>query len=593
MGPGRSRATFQTKFFFAALSAAIIALAVAGVLFATTMRTQIDRRIEDTLVAEARLAADLLARDKALATMPELDAEADRIGDLIGARVTFIAADGHVAGDSAETLDDVRTMENHAGRPEVIVARTSGIGRARRYSATLKIDMLYVAVPVQHPAIAFVRVALPLTDIRHQLQTVFTATLAALGLALAGGAAMAWFFSARIGRRVRLIAGLAERYRRGDLTPTRLGFGDDELGTVARALDDSVQDVARQLGQQVRDRARMEAILAGMVEGVVVVDAQARLQLVNDAARQMLKLDLVGIGRPYVETIRLPAIVELLAQVLAGKTPGALQFSPPRDPSRTIMATAAPAAGAAAQHGVIVVLHDITELRRADQIRRDFVANVSHELRTPLTAIRGYVEALNEDDATAEDRKRFLDIVGRHTRRMERLVKDLLRLARLDAGQETLELTPCDTRALVNGVVAEVTPAGADKQQRIEVSVARGAETVRADASKLHDAVRNLVTNAIAYAPERSTIRIDAMPAADRRVDIVVSDQGPGIPDEDLPRVFERFYRVDKSRVRDPGGTGLGLAIVKHLVELHGGSVRVENGPAGGARFTVTIASAT
>ena len=256
------------------------------------------------------------------------------------------------------------------------------------------------------------------------------------------------------------------------------------------------------------------------------------------------------------------------------------------------MATAAPAAGAAAQHGVILVLHDISELRRADQIRRDFVANVSHELRTPLTAIRGYVEALGEADTTPEDRARFLDVVGRHARRMERLVKDLLRLARLDAGQETLELSACDTRTLVNGVVAEVSSAAEDKGQRIELCVAPGAAAVRADAAKLHDAVRNLVTNAIAYAPERSTIHIEARPAAEHRVDLRVADEGPGIPEDDLPRVFERFYRVDKSRARDPGGTGLGLAIVKHLVELHGGSVRVENGANGGARFTITVASA-
>jgi two-component system phosphate regulon sensor histidine kinase PhoR len=586
---GGSRTTFQTKFFFAALSAAVIALAVAGVLFATTMRRQIDQRIEETLIAEARLAADLLERDTTLTSMPDIDGEADRIGSLIGARVTFIAGDGRVLGDSSETLEAVRAMENHSERPEVVAARSARLGRARRYSSTIKIDMLYVAVPVRHPVIAFARVALPLTDIRHQLQTVLVTTAFALGIALAGGAAMAWFLAARIGRRVRLIAAVAERYRRGDLTPTLLGFGDDELGTVARALDESVQEVARQLGQQVRDRARMEAVLTGMIEGVIVVDAQGRLQLVNEAARHMLKLDAVAIGRPYVETIRLPAIAELVPKILAGRTAEAVQFSPPRDPARTIMASAAPAAGAAAQHGVVLVLHDITELRRADQIRRDFVANVSHELRTPLTAIRGYVEALGEDDTTPEDRRRFLDIVGRHTRRMERLVKDLLRLARLDAGQETLELAPCDTRTLISGVIAEVIATAEERGQRIDVSIAPGAQTVRADPAKLHDAVRNLVTNAIAYAPEHSTIRIDAAPALDHRVDIAVSDEGPGIPDQDLSRVFERFYRVDKSRARDPGGTGLGLAIVKHLVELHGGTVRAENTPAGGARFTITI----
>jgi two-component system phosphate regulon sensor histidine kinase PhoR len=588
----RSRATFQTKFFLAALSAAIIALAVAGVLFATAMRSRIDERIESTLVAEAQLAADLLGRGVPLTSPAALDDEADRLGALVGARVTFIAADGRVLGDSSETVEALAAMENHLQRPEVLDAAAHGLGRSRRYSATLRIDMLYVAVPVRHPEIAFVRVALPLTDVRHQLQPVLSATLTALGLALLGGAAIAWIFSARIGRRVRLIAGIADRYRQGDLTPPRLGFGDDELGAVARALNESVQEIGRRLGEQARDHARMEAILAGMVEGVIVVDPQARLQLVNDAARQMLKLEdgSVAIGRAYVETIRIPAIAELMAAVLHGRRPEALELSPPRDPSRTIMATAAPAAGAIA-HGVILVLHDITELRRADQIRRDFVANVSHELRTPLTAIRGYVEALSEGDAGEDDTRRFLEIIARHTQRMERLVKDLLRLARLDARQETLELIACDTHNLADAVVADVAPAVAERGQRIEVAIAPEAGTVRADPTKLHDALRNLVANAITYAPEQSVIRIKA--ARDgARVAISVSDEGPGIPEEDLSRVFERFYRVDKSRARDPGGTGLGLAIVKHLVELHGGTVRAENGPERGAIFTITVAAA-
>jgi two-component system phosphate regulon sensor histidine kinase PhoR len=505
------RATFQTKFFFAALSASVIALAVAGVLFATTMRRQTNERIETTLVSEAQMSADIIARSTSMTTMPELDAEADRIGQLIDARVTLIAPDGRVMGDSSESLEGVAAMDNHGQRPEVVDARANGLGRSERHSDTLNIDMLYVAVPVRHPAIAFVRLALPLTDVRHQLQPVLTATLGALALALVGAAAIAWVISSRIGRRVRLIAGVARRYQAGDLTPPQLGFGDDELGAVARALDASVQDVGRRLAEQARDRARMEAILAGMVEGVIVVDPKARLQLVNDAARQMLKLDDVAMGRPYVETIRLPAIAELVAAVLLGRTPDVLQLSPPRDPSRTIMARAAPAAGTAA-HGVILVLHDITDLRRADQIRRDFVANVSHELRTPLTAIRGYVEALSEGDASADESRRFLEIIGRHTQRMERLVKDLLRLARLDAGQETLDLVACDTHGLAEAVAADLASDAGARDQRIQVAVAPGAEMVRADPAKLHDALRNLVANAITYSPPHAAIRIDAAP---------------------------------------------------------------------------------
>ena len=361
---------------------------------------------------------------------------------------------------------------------------------------------------------------------------------------------------------------------------------------MARALDESVQELGRRLGEQARDRARMEAILAGMVEGVIVVDPQGRLQLVNDAARQMLKLD--DARRSAGRTSRrsaMPAIAELVGAALRRPAPDALQLSPPRDPSRTIMARAAPATGGAA-HGAVLVLHDITDLRRADQIRRDFVANVSHELRTPLTAIRGYVEALSDGDVDAEERRRFLDIIARHTQRMERLVKDLLRLARLDAGQETLDLVACDTRApRATAVVADLTPALDARRQRD-----RGVDRAgRRDGAR---AIRPSCTTRCATwsrtrSPTRRSARRSAIDARARRAIAwrsSVSRRGTrAFPEEDLSRVFERFYRVDKSRARDPGGTGLGLAIVKHLVELHGGQVRAENRPRGGATFTIVL----
>ena len=583
--------TFRTKLFLAALFVSLIALIVAGVLFARSMRQHTDERIERTLIAEAKLTAELLARSAPLDAGPPplrlLNDEAGRIGALLNARVTFIASDGAVVGDSAETLDGVAAMENHGTRPEVIEARQTGLGHARRHSDTLKMEMLYVAVPVHHPTVAFARVALPLTDVRQQVRAVVNATLRALGVALFGAAAIAWLISGRIGRRVRRIADVARRYRSGDVTPPQLDYGDDELGAVARALDDSVQDLGRRLAELARDRARTEAILAGMVEGVIVVDPQGRLQLANEAATRVLRLDDLAVGRHYVETIRHPAIAEIVAAALAGRSPDALQLSPPRDASRTIVARAAPATPGGA-HGAVLVLHDITDLRRADQIRRDFVANVSHELRTPLTAIRGYVEALAEGDATPEENRRFLDIIARHTERMERLVKDLLRLARLDAGQETLDITTCDTRRLVDAVIADLTPAIGARDQRIDLAIASGAEMLRGDAAKLHDVLRNLIANAITYAPEHTAIRVEAVHAG-RHMSISVSDEGPGIPADDLSRVFERFYRVDKSRARDPGGTGLGLAIVKHLVGLHGGEVRADNRPEGGAVFTIAL----
>jgi two-component system phosphate regulon sensor histidine kinase PhoR len=254
------------------------------------------------------------------------------------------------------------------------------------------------------------------------------------------------------------------------------------------------------------------------------------------------------------------------------------------------VARGAPVASSAGR-GVVLVLHDITDLRRTDQIRRDFVANVSHELRTPLTAVRGYVEALMDGAADAAEGRRFLETIARHTLRMERLVTDLLRLARLDAEQEPLERVACAVEPLFAGVITELADPLEGREQEVGMEIGPGAEIVRGDPSKLHDALRNLVENAINYAPAGSRIVMGSA-CVNEQVVLTVADSGPGIPEADLPRVFERFYRVDKARSRssrDPGGTGLGLAIVKHLIGLHGGTVSVANRPEGGAVFTIEL----
>jgi two-component system phosphate regulon sensor histidine kinase PhoR len=223
-----------------------------------------------------------------------------------------------------------------------------------------------------------------------------------------------------------------------------------------------------------------------------------------------------------------------------------------------------------------------------DRVRRDFVANVSHELRTPLTAVRGYVEALMEEPANPQQRKKFLEVIDRHTGRMERLVRDLLRLARLDAQQETAELHQIDVASLFRSVSADLSERIERQKVRIDVTVEPAAAIIEADPTKMHDALRNLIENAVNYSAEGGRIELGAR-VGDGRVLLSVGDDGPGVPEADLGRVFERFYRVDKSRTRDPGGTGLGLSIVRHLVELHGGRVHAENRKQGGAIFTIAL----
>jgi two-component system phosphate regulon sensor histidine kinase PhoR len=385
--------------------------------------------------------------------------------------------------------------------------------------------------------------------------------------------------------RVDAILGAAKRYVLGDLSRPMPDYGDDGLGSVARAMDQAVHELGRRVDSLTRDRARMEAILASMVEGVLVVDDQGRLQLVNAAARRILKLAQESLDRSYVEAIRHPGIVEHISRALAGEESEGLELTVTRDTTRTLVAHVAPVV--AAGRGAVLVMHDITELRKADQVRRDFVANVSHELRTPLTAIKGYAEALLDDPEDADAREKFLDIIHRHASRMERLVKDLLRLARLDAGQEAVELMPCDVGGLLKGIANDFEPTAAQKEQTIDVQVAPEASNLVTDAAKLHDIARNLVENAVNYTPGGGAIEVKA----ERRngvFQLTVADTGHGIAPDDLPRVFERFYRADKSRT-GPGGTGLGLAIVKHLAQVLGGEVTASNQIGGGAVFTVTL----
>ncbi|HEV3486118.1 MAG TPA: PAS domain-containing protein, partial [Vicinamibacterales bacterium] len=301
------RTSFRIKVFFAAVSAATVSLIVAGVLWSWQVRERQRDQIARRLTNEARLIADLLSAAPAL-DGAALQAEAARLGRYSASRVTLIAEDGRVVGDSRQTEAQLETLENHRDRPEVIAARESTVGISQRYSTTLKTNFLYVAARTSHPVVRYVRLALPLTEIDAQLAAIRNLTLVALATAIPVALVIAWAFSASVGRRVQAIAAVAARYTSADASRSASDFGNDELGTVARVLDASAQELARRIEELSRDRARTDAILTGMVEGVLVIDRDGRLQLVNRAAQDMLRLGDDARGRRFLEVIRHPDI---------------------------------------------------------------------------------------------------------------------------------------------------------------------------------------------------------------------------------------------------------------------------------------------
>jgi two-component system phosphate regulon sensor histidine kinase PhoR len=576
--------TFRTRTFLAVFVSASLALAVATGLVEASLRRYLRQEIERTLVGQARLTAAILSHSGPLA---DPDGEADDIGRRIGARVTFIAADGRVLGDSDVDRAAVPLVENHGAREEVVAAKLTGEGLAVRRSHTTTVETLYAAVAVRNSDVAVARVALPLTAIEERVASVRRLSMVGLGAGLAAALILTFGVSAFIGRRVRAVADTARRYQDGDFSRPARDFGRDEIGVVANVLDETARELGSRLQEMARERAHTDAILTGMAEGVLLVDAAGRLVLTNPAVRAMLRLPEETGDTHYVELVRQPDVCQLVAHALAGQRPAPIEVQLDASTRRTFVAHSVPVA-AARGGGAVLVLRDITDLRRADQVRRDFVANVSHELRTPLTAIRGYVEALQDAPNSPEQTQHFLGIIDRHSLRMERLVSDLLRLARLDAGQETLAIERCSLASIVDIVEHDLEGPLRIRGQTVRTSLPPDATHVTADPAKLADALRNLLENASNYSPEGATIDVDAVRDGDL-VHIRVSDRGPGIPEADLSRIFERFYRVDRSRTRDPGGTGLGLSIVRHLVELQHGKVKAANRDGGGAMLQITL----
>jgi two-component system phosphate regulon sensor histidine kinase PhoR len=511
---------------------------------------------------------------------------AGEVGSLTGYRVTLIAGDGRVIGDSDVPADRLAALENHAGRPEVRTALAGGTGRATRRSASIDVELLYIAVPGRD-SIAVVRLAEPLRSIAALDRSLWRLSLGAALLAGLLSMPFALWIAGRQSERIRALERAAQRLGAGDRTARAAEQPADELGRLGAAINAMAAELRARVAALEREGEERDRILLHMRDGVALIDESGHVVRMNRSLASILGV--IGPatpGTPFPEFVRSPELDELLRQARAGGQPVETDLRLWSPGPRLVHATATPL-GDSGRRAVLLVLHDLTEIERLDRVRQDFVANVSHELRTPLTSLRGYAETLLEGGLEdGEHREGFVRVIRDQASRLEALVDDLLSLAELERPGFALRPRVFSWGEMIRAQVELARPAAERKGLTLGIEGEDGP-AVSAERARIEAVVANLVDNAIKYTEQGGVrVRWGSEPS---RAWLEVEDTGPGIPEEDQPRVFERFYRVDKARSRAKGGTGLGLSIVKHIAAVHGGEVSVRSTPGAGSTFRFEI----
>jgi two-component system, OmpR family, phosphate regulon sensor histidine kinase PhoR len=583
--------SLRGRMVMTAVAAAGIALAVVLAVAGPRLEARARQDATATLMAEARLMARVVEDSLAQGTRPEaLDPVMDEAAREVNARVTVIAPDGRVLADSALSGPALLAMENHGGRPEVRAALADHAASVERQSATVSADLLYAAVPVHHQGrvVGVARLSRGIESIRSEGRRLWWAATLALSLALVATGLLSLALLAPLGRALEQIMEAARQFAHGNLSARTDVRRGDELGELARIINQAADEQQQRLAELARDRARTDAILRALDDGVLAVDHQGTVLLANARLAEAMELG-APLGRHYLEVIRQSEIAALIEEVLRSGERCQAEVELLRL-GRVYAITGVAFPGAeATPHGAVLTFNDATERHRIEHMRRDFVANASHELRTPLTSIRGFVEALEdgalEEPATA---RRFLAKVRTHADRMTALVDDLLELSRIEQGDRAPQWSATRAQDVVEMVRTSFEDLAAGKQISL-MSRDLGCPTVVSDPDRLRRILENLVDNAVKYTPAGGRIEITASAGSGGDARIEVCDNGPGIAREHLGRIFERFYRVDKARSRELGGTGLGLSIVKHLAEGMGASVSVESELGRGSRFVVLL----
>ena len=589
------RLGIRGKLFAGSLGLVILSL-LAGEIY---LRPAIEANLLERIRADLFARVALVARDaEKLDTLDRAawDALADELATRAHARVTFIDPTGIVIGDSEVALGALERVENHRERPEVAAALAGGSLSSMRFSATIQKRLMYAASPMSLPGgrRGVARLAVPIDEVDASVAAVRHIMWGAVVVALLVELVVSTTVSQVISRAMSRMTDVARRMAGGDLTARLRPTGRDELAELGRAMDLMATNLAATLTALRGERDLLGLILESMREGVLVLDQDGRMLLVNPALRATLGIPADAEGRAALELIRNAELPSILARAQAGSGPisGEIETTGPRP--RRLLVHAAPLPMVNGKHqGLLAVFVDVTETRRLETLRKDFVANVSHELRTPITAVRSAVDTLRltlDGDPGASER--FVDIIDRNAQRLGSLVEDLLDLSRIESKDYRPEAKPVPLRTVADQALTLLRARIEEKKLDVGNEIEGELPPARADRRAVEQVFTNLLDNAVKYCPAGARVRLRAQ-QTERGLRVEIADTGPGIEPRHLPRLFERFYRVDSGRSRDMGGTGLGLSIVKHLIETMGGAIGVDSTPGRGSTFWFTLPAMT
>jgi two-component system phosphate regulon sensor histidine kinase PhoR len=565
----------------------ILILVIMGILGVYLVNSTRDHQLdvlrsqlknEALITAEASLSGFLGQEPQAV-----LDVLAKTLGGNIDTRITIIALDGTVLGDSEE---DPASMENHAARPEIIEALTNGSGESNRFSTTLGVRMMYVAVPVtyQGEVLGVARVSLPLTDIESLTRRMTIIIATAMAVAAIFVILAAWIIARITTRPIRRLTVASREIASGGLGQKITVESRDEVSELARAFNEMSLKLKEQVDEISGDRARLAGILDNMADGVIVTDTDSRISLCNKAAEKLFSIKNT-VGKPLMAVVRDHEIDELVKSTLKSAKMGDIRYE--SGTSQRYIRAIAISIDSQKPEGVLILFQDLTDVRNLQTTRRELIGNISHEFRTPLAGIKAMVETLRsgavDDKEVAVD---FLSRIDEEVDRLTQLVAELTELSRIETGKAELKLEPVNMNAIIGEVINQLSPQAERQQLSIKTELAPKLPAVRADAGRIKQVIINLVHNAIKFTLSGGSITISSH-YDDRYVSVDVTDSGIGISRRDLPHIFERFYKSDRARAG--GGTGMGLAIAKHVVETHGGNIRAESQEGKGSTLSFSL----